>query len=217
MQRVGQPGLQGLQRPADGPRRQVEALGHVIIVQVLQFEIDDLTLPLVQRRQNLLQLVGEFDGSDRVAARIDRVEVTGVAAVGGGVVERRLLSDAPLAAGVEAGLLRCLGQGNGAQNLSQAVAVGQLELATAGPPQEGAAGRLNHVLGADAAAHLRRQVFVGTALELRPIARADLEQDRLVAAAQPLDKALPLIRSVRVHGPSRLLGTPPFQSDDSVP
>jgi hypothetical protein len=155
-----------------------------------------------------LELVGEGDGLGGRRAGVNGVEArtTVVGAAGG---QRLLLVETAFLAAVEAGLLADLGEGDGAGDAPEAVAVREVELAEPGPAEEGAAGRLHHVLGTDAAAQARRQVAAGEAVQRAAVAVAELPDHGPVAGAEAVDQPPPAALVV-AHRPVPSLGRRAF-------
>src|SRR5262249_42935413 len=92
------------------------------------------------------------------------------------------------------------GQGDGTQHPPEGVAVLQLELTALGPPQEGAAGRLDHVLRADAPPQPRRQMLVRQAVQRRAVLLPKFQGDPPVPLAQSPDQSLPAVGFIE-HDP----------------
>src|SRR5262249_7477786 len=114
-------------------------------------------------------------------------------AVGEGV---GFLIEAASFAQVVASLFAYLGKRDGAQQPPEAGAIGQLELAAAGPAQEGTTGGLGNVLGTDPGSHAFAQRLVGQTMEHFAILVPELLSGVGIALAESLDQPLPVFFSL---------------------
>ena len=109
---------------ANGPFRAAHPLGDFVVGALLQFEIDQLPFFLVECREQLSELIGEFGRF--VGRRLGGGQIEpGLFALGG--VGRRMFFPlkAPLVAEMKASLFPHLRQRDGTEEAPQALGVGQ--------------------------------------------------------------------------------------------
>jgi hypothetical protein len=156
----------------------------------LQPEINHLPFLFVQRRQQVLELVGKFGTFRWRGSRGDRLKTKRAAGLR---IGSQWLFSAKTAflSQVKASLFPNLGQRDGTQQAPQFFRVTELKLAILGAAEKRTASRLHHILRSQAAAQAKRQVLFRHPLQPLTVVIAEFSDNTRIAIPEPLNQPLP--------------------------